>query len=439
MKRIIAIFIFLPLVFLHSQDIQITQIDSNGLLFTGALDVYFNLPGFEEGALDVEDLSVSETGVGELKILSLEQGIDEGIDFILILDNSGSMYDETYQGQSRISQAKAALGSFIDEIDLEKNRVGVYAFNTELVELISLGNDSAAVHRSLTALEKPSKEMSYTELYNSLDEVASLFPRNSRRRAVIVLSDGENYPLSTQGGVSHPVWGDVVTPPPGVVRTFHQGGITLDGINISHERDQNLEEICNETGGSFYDVRATSEISGVYRAIRENIAGEYRIKVKAPTLVTQEGRITLTFGDSQDSRTLLIPLLFGGASELPLVISLALLLAGLGGAGLLYVLRFEKPVKSAQIQSLNSKQTLVLDQGTTVIGTSVDADYSMAGTPGVDAEHATIVEDEKTGAFTLVSKRPVRVNNRRVKKRKLTSGDVIQIEGSTIIFDEPTS
>jgi len=80
---------------------------------------------------------------------------------------------------------------------------------------------------------------------------------------------------------------------------------------------------------------------------------------------------------------------------------------------------------------------ITLNSDETVIGASQDADFTMAGSPGVEAEHATIVHDENAATFVLVSKRPVRVNNRKVRKRRLTPGDIIQIEGSTIIFDAP--
>jgi hypothetical protein len=113
------------------------------------------------------------------------------------------------------------------------------------------------------------------------------------------------------------------------------------------------------------------------------------------------------------------------------------MLIGLAGIGVLYFIPFEKPVKNAQIQSLESNQRTILNNDVTVIGASTGADYTIAGNPGIDAEHATIVHNAETDVFTLVSQRAVRVNNKKVKNRTLTPGDVIRIEGATIIFDAP--
>ena len=52
-------------------------------------------------------VTVKEKSAGELQINSLETSPnkDAGIDFLLLIDNSGSMYEESYQGSSRIKQS----------------------------------------------------------------------------------------------------------------------------------------------------------------------------------------------------------------------------------------------------------------------------------------------------------------------------------------------
>ena len=60
-------------------------------------------------------------------------------------------------------------------------------------------------------------------------------------------------------------------------------------------------------------------------------------------------------------------------------------------------------VKTALIQSLGSNRKTILKEGATVIGASRDADMTIAGNPGIDAMHATILHDEKTGVYTLIS------------------------------------
>ncbi|MBI9103492.1 MAG: VWA domain-containing protein [Spirochaetales bacterium] len=440
MKKILITGFTLLFVFnIWSQNIQITQVDTNDLLFRGEINIYFSLTGTESRELSVDDFTVIEKSEGELDIVGLknEPNRDAGIDFILLIDNSGSMYEERYEGSRRINQAKLALGSFLDQIDDSKDRVAVYSFNTRLQEVAPFGTGIPDIHRSLSAIEEPDTGMSYTELYHSLKDIPKAFPKTSGRRAVIVLSDGENYSLFEHAEIKHEDWGESLVDPEEIVLSYYEAGITLDGINLSDQMDANLAEICRESGGKFHDVRTTEAISGVYSDIREKITNEYQITVKAPPLQNPSGVIELAYKGKQDSRILVVPTLFGGVSRLPVIIPLIILIIGLAGVGILYYLPFEKPVKGAQIQALDSNMTIALNNEVTVIGASREADFTMAGNPGIEAEHATIVHDENAATFILSSKRPVRVNNKKVRKRKLTPGDVIQIEGSTIIFDAP--
>ncbi|MDC7225702.1 MAG: VWA domain-containing protein [Spirochaetales bacterium] len=440
-KPILITALLLSTVLLWSQDLRISQIDSNALMFKGEIDIYFSLPGADSSSLKAEDFSVIEKKAGVMKITSFETRPNEkaAIDFILLVDNSGSMYEESFQGEQRMEQARTALEAFLDEIEESGDNAAVYTFNTDLKEAAELGTDIPGIRRSLSTISQPDTAGSYTELYNSLISTASAFPGKAGRRAVIVLSDGENYSVSEHSGSSHPFWKNKVAEPDEIITAYHENGVTLDGISISDNRDAALGMICAESGGRFYDVRSTEEISGVYSAIREKILNEYKITVEAPPLDGSIGEITLAWQTHSDSRMLMVPLLFGGSSESSMPVLLILLAAAAAGIAALFIIPFDRPSKNPQIQGLDSNQKTILSEGSTIIGASRDADFTLAGGSGADPEHATIVKDDKTGAYTIVSKRPVRVNNRKVKTKTLSPGDVIRIEGSTIIFDEPDS
>ena len=335
------------------------------------------------------------------------------------------MYEETYQGSARISQAKLALESFLRQLDPKKDRAALYAFGTELEELAPLGTEISDIHRSLASVARPRAEMAYTELYRALGETAGSFPPESRRRAVIVLSDGENFPADGSGPSAEEV-----------ILAFHRNGVTLDGISIADEKDPLLSGICESSGGVFHEVRSTAGIEAVYSEVRERITGEYLLKVKAPHFRENSEEIVLSFGELSDSRTILLPLLFGGGNPGTTLI-LALLAAGIAGLAALFFFPFDKPVKAAQIQTLDRNQRTILAGEATVIGSSRDAGHTIVGNPGIEAEAATILHDAEKGSYTLVGRRDLTVNNRKVRKKELSPGDVIRIEGSTIIFDAP--
>jgi Ca-activated chloride channel family protein len=79
----------------------------------------------------------------------------------------------------------------------------------------------------------------------------------------------------------------------------------------------------------------------------------------------------------------------------------------------------------------------MLTQAKTVIGGDLGADITIAGNPSIKDNAATILFDEAKGQYTIVGGGgEVLVNNKPVIKRKLESGDVINMAGTVVVFDE---
>ena len=72
----------------------------------------------------------------------------------------------------------------------------------------------------------------------------------------------------------------------------------------------------------------------------------------------------------------------------------------------------------------------------TVIGGSPKADLTIVGAPQIREQHATILFDPKKKSYTVVGTGDILVNNQPVKTRTLESGDVIDVGGATIVFDD---
>ncbi len=81
-------------------------------------------------------------------------------------------------------------------------------------------------------------------------------------------------------------------------------------------------------------------------------------------------------------------------------------------------------------------RVLPLSATKTVIGGSASADLTIVGAPQVRQEHATILFDPKDKSYTVVGSGDITVNNQPVKTRKLEPGDVIDVGGATIVFDD---
>jgi Ca-activated chloride channel family protein len=77
-----------------------------------------------------------------------------------------------------------------------------------------------------------------------------------------------------------------------------------------------------------------------------------------------------------------------------------------------------------------------IDQKKTVIGGSSSDDVTIAGAPSVRPEHATIVYDEGSKTYSVQGGGDIQVNNKPVTSKKLEAGDVINVGGTIIVFDE---
>jgi Ca-activated chloride channel family protein len=120
---------------------------------------------------------------------------------------------------------------------------------------------------------------------------------------------------------------------------------------------------------------------------------------------------------------------------------LPFVLAGLG-VWLATRLRLESRPGPARLQVLHTRvgsastRVLPLGSAKTVIGGSAKADITIVGAPGVQGEHATVLYDPKTRSYTVVGQGDITVNNRPVKSRRLQAGDVLDVGGATIVFDD---
>jgi len=120
---------------------------------------------------------------------------------------------------------------------------------------------------------------------------------------------------------------------------------------------------------------------------------------------------------------------------IPLVLAFVLL-------WLISLLKFEKKKGPATLEVLKTRvgraQTRVMPLSTskTVIGGSRNADLTIVGNPSVKEQHATVVFDSKKNAYTVVGSGDLTVNNRPVKTKVLEPGDVIDVGGATIVFDD---
>jgi Ca-activated chloride channel family protein len=461
-KKSIAALLLLAAASAGAINLSLAQIDASRLLLSQEVDLYVGVTGEDGGplrGLPAEAFRVFESADGKqfqevrgLTAFTPAAGAAEGITFLMLIDNSGSMYDSVRGGKTsdpalmRITHAKEAVRSFLTSMTGPADRVGLAAYNTFYRDLVAPGQDRERVAGALEGITRPQPEEAYTELYASLTLAVREFAASRGRKAIIILSDGENYPYAKYSGKPHPEFKNKIYAYTEPIRACLEEGITVYAVNFGPTKDRDLRKIALETGGQVFDASNQTELAGVYRRIHEQVAAEYRLTYRAGMQPAERKyvRVRVAQGPSQveATRFYFSTTVFGlPLQHLSWWLLVPFLLAALG-VWLATRLRLESLPGPARLQVLHTRvgsastRVLPLGGGKTVIGGSSKADITIAGAPGVQGEHATVLYDPKTRSYTVVGGGDITVNNRPVKSRRLQAGDVIDVGGATIVFDD---
>jgi Ca-activated chloride channel family protein len=437
-------------MFLGAQDVFQTQVDTAQLFTLSRINCYVSVEGLNGPAADnpeFEAFHETSKGMVPVRIVSVKRHGDtgEGMTFFLLLDNSGSMY-LPIGGESegtRMDHALRGIQAFLTGLDNPADAVGFGAFNTLYTPLAEPSGDMRVTGEALATVKQPDDEMAYTEIYWSLIQATGEIARFKGRKAIIILSDGENYPYSSDTGKAHPEIGNRIYLPDEALKALEQEEITLYVINFAPEKDEPLARIALESGGMVFDARDEKELTGVYRSIKESIEKEYRITLRVPLTFIGNPDVEIRLAGGSSVKSYSPRFIFGKPGTQPFWFFLIFLAVALLVWALLMLIRLEKPATQPELKLLTAgsgkapQRTLFIQSDRTVIGGAPQADFTVAGIPSIKDSHATIIQDAITGTYTLISDATVMVNNKPVTNRKLVPGDVINVEGATIIFDAP--
>lgn len=449
MKKIFVLINFLFFIsLLNGENLNISQIDSSSLLLNQNIDLYLQITdekGDSISGVTKNNFKVSESSnhleySSELEILDLKEGINRinGINFLLLVDNSGSMYraisgEETEDlSEMRISIAKEAIKNFVKESIDVKDSISLASFNSFYTfHARDIREEGFSI---LDTINKPDEKSNKTELYLSLVDSLKAFSKIRGRKVVIVLSDGANVPHNKSFVYSYE----------DTIDEFLKEGVSIYGINFAGEADKNLIKITSKTGGNIFEASDIDELYSVYDSIKEQILKEYLLTYRATMKPGTVRDVKLIYNDSNELiRSYFSSSVFGESNNhiTPLLYIIPILALGLLIA--IWFIKFEKLNSTANIEVLQaapgvtiSDQTLELNRGKTVIGGSSGADLTISSDLNSQDDLATIVYDEKTENFKVVSSKTVVVNNQLTNERVLESGDVINLGGTTIVFDD---
>jgi Ca-activated chloride channel family protein len=435
-----------------ADSVRIAQIDNTRLLINQRVGVYVSVTdpnGDPIPNLTADNFTISEMGK-ERKILSFQRGanVNQGIKLLMVVDNSGSMYwdasgkvrNSADEKVWRITAAKEAVTSLLNSIKNPMDRVGLVTFNVKIESRIRLTGDKGEIIKVLRSIAKPAEADAYTELYETLYHSVDALRAYGGRKVIILLSDGQNFPLAENPNFPRRHGID------GAIRFAQQEGISVFTIGLSARADrENLQRIAEETGGAYFWVFDPAQLKNLYSLIRQQVLQEYLMIYRATMIPSERKpvRVVYTAGSesAETERFYYSGTVFGmGMSALDWRIFLCIP-AACALLWLLLSIRFErkKGIPSFTVHGASGRKTLVhrfpvtqVQSGVT-IGGSERSDIAISGDPGLRESQAKVTA--KNGVFTITSKTPISVNNRRVTTKVLRSGDLITIGDTQVVFD----
>jgi Ca-activated chloride channel family protein len=214
--------------------------------------------------LSAEDFTVFEDG--KAQTISLFQRESSPLAVSLLIDSSGSMYDELPQAQQAASDFVARLrpGDLAQVVDFDRR--------IEVLEPFTA--DREALQRSVRRMTARGSTSMYNAVYIALRELGALAsppPGAVRRDVIVVLSDGED----TSSVVTYDHLLDAVKRSPTAIYAI--------GLGLRNTRTRPnvvppqvaLRTLTQETGGRVFLERDGRRLSDVYHAIADELASQY--------------------------------------------------------------------------------------------------------------------------------------------------------------------
>lgn len=216
--------------------------------------------------LDAKDFAVYEDGIRQDLTLFTHENLP--ISMAIMMDTSASMEEKLPIAQ----KAAIRFSKTLRPVDLAE----VVEFNDRATTLQPFTNDLGALENAILATEAHGPTALHNALYISIkDLMRDRNPKELRRRAIVLLSDGED----TASLVSDDQ----------VLDLAKKSDITIYAISLRPNRPQDrmrrafsqaeylLTTLTRETGGRVYFPASLSELDAVYDRIAEELRTLYSV------------------------------------------------------------------------------------------------------------------------------------------------------------------
>ena len=242
-------------------------------------------PSFRTG-VDIVSVNVTVTNAMDRYITDLEQhefvvyedSVEQDLDFFtrsplpialaLLIDTSASM-------ERQIQTAQQAAIGFADRLR-PQDLASVVDFDSRVTILEDFTNDGDRLERAIRRTAAGGSTSLYNAIYISLKELSKVRARTTddiRRRAIVVLSDGED--TSSLVGFNEVMElakrSETATYAIGLRAREHRGSRGFQ------EAEYVLQQLSRETGGRAFFPESLGELSGIYSQIADELSSQYTI------------------------------------------------------------------------------------------------------------------------------------------------------------------
>jgi len=174
----------------------------------------------------------------------------------ILLDVSGSM-------QEKIDEAQKAAIGFVDRLN-DADHAMLVEFSEKVYMLSDLTNDWAGLKRLIAS----TKAIGGTALYDALHSTLRRLGKRQGRKAIVILSDGEDTNSQTQ-------FKQVLEEAKGADATIYT--IALGSGFADPMGHSKLKELAEQTGGRPFNVSKASQLEGVYTKIADELRRQYSL------------------------------------------------------------------------------------------------------------------------------------------------------------------
>jgi len=235
--------------------------------------------------LTEKNFKVFEDNVLQLPItvMQLNQG-QVPMSVALVIDKSGSM-----SGQ-KMTSAKQAANQFIDSLKI-RDRGAVISFSNTVTIDAAFTSDKGKLKDAVNKIISGGM----TAIYDAVDSALTMTARENQRKAVILLTDGED-------NSSGKTLDEEIAYAQKLNIPIHTIGL---GIVQGSTAENNLKRLAQETGGRYYYAPTANDLASLYRSLSQQLKAQYLISYKTlnTTLNGKKRRVTIqaTYNASMDT------------------------------------------------------------------------------------------------------------------------------------------